>query len=177
MKAGLWGALLLLGMGALFLWLLQSPEEEVARRAEEEKPAILTSIELKDYEGSQLKVQLFAKEAQVLEKAKTTDLFGVYGVIFSEDPAGEPTKLWANRAKLSGNTKLMTLIGDVRMEFPQGRVLLTQILVYDQAQDLLWGDQRVRLIGRGDSVEAEGMKYLLQKERLTLARPLIEVEL
>jgi len=177
MKASLWGLVVVVGLGLMVGWYLRQPPEEQVDQVEEEKPAILTSIEMKDYLGSVVKVRLFAKQAKVFEKSETTDLSEVYGIIASKKPEGLPTKIWANQGKLSGKTKLMTLTGDVRVEFPEGRVLETEVLVYDQQKELLQGDQPVRMFGRGDSVDAAGLLYFLKTEVLTLTLPSIEVTL
>ncbi|MDT8446434.1 MAG: LPS export ABC transporter periplasmic protein LptC [bacterium] len=169
-----------LALGFLVGLALFLVEPEVPERAEDPsgpEPAVLSQIEIKDYDQSRLKLRVYAARAEVFEETEVTRLTQVHGILLPEKLGGESTRFKAAFGKLEGKTKRVTLTGDIRIELPRGRVILTQILYFDQEKELLWGDQPLRMLGPGDQVDAAGLTYQLKDAFLTLDQPAVEVEL
>jgi len=168
------GVLLLGGLG----WYLLAPEvvtEEPTKTAL--RPVVLSQIELRDVTRGKLKLTLFAVEARLFEETEITELLDIRGIVEPETEGQTPTRFRADRGKIVGKEKLVSLIGDIQVTLPKDRTLLTQILFYDQNQDLLYNDQPVRLVGPGEAVDAVGMEYKVEQGFLTLKLPQVEVDL
>ena len=164
-------------VGGLLWWLMAPEVVTEEAKTESARPVVLSHIELKDFGEGKLKMTLFAVEAQLFEETEITELTDIKGIVEPEKLGGEPTRFRADRGKIKGKEKLVSLIGDIQVELPRGRKLVTQVLYYDQNKDLLYNDQPVRMFGVRDSVEAQGMEYQLDEGFLTLKNPILEAEL
>ena len=159
-------------------FLAYSPESPAEEEPEvTPPPVVLSNVQIKEYEGERLKVKINAVSAQMFSDLEEVELTTLHGEVLAEQPGQPSTFLWAKQGRLEGQKKLLTLSGEIKVEMPRGQLLLTEVLYFDQNQDLLWGDLPVRFEGGAETGLAQGLRYRFQDDLLTLIKPELEAEL
>ena len=163
------GALILI----LFLsWTSDGPPSDVAKgRLSEEKPIILKNPELSDFDNNRLTMRIRAETARVFENKKITLLQGIDGDIFSNEKQQSPTRVIADAGRIMGNSKLITLWGNVRVFFADGQKLYTERMNLDQKKERLYNKVAVRVVSENDKILADRMRYNIKTGVLILHRP------
>ena len=158
----------------LFFGLQPETETNLTADTAEETPLLLQQLELYEYQDNKESLRVFAQQAQVFEEKELTLLFGVLAKLTEEDK-DNPIKIRSNEAKITGETKFMTLQGKVQVEFGKGSSLNTEILYYDQEAKRLYNQHLTTIENEHDTIVADSLVYATEKEILTLIKPVVTV--
>ena len=154
---------------------MRSPDahyQEDEDPAGRERPMLLKTVEIWEWEDNHETLRLYAVEAKASQKTRNTLLKEVKGVLHEQDKP-TPTLIFADRAKVMGRSDLLTLTGQVRVEYDASSDLRTEELEYDKKAKVLYNNQTVTLTHTTDQVVADRLRYNSNLGRLELDNPVM----
>lgn len=173
MKFVTWGILLLLLLFAGYTtWQSEITNELGAgKQKNSEEPIQLRRPILYDYESGRLKWKFMAKSAEVFEKQDLTLFNQINGKIYSKTSDEISTKVKADRGKITGKSKIMTLSGNIEIDYIDGQKVYTEHLTIDQNKEVLFNNTDVLGVSATETIKAKSMYYDIKSEVLTLEKP------
>ena len=143
----------------------------------DEQPIMLVNPKLFDFQSDKVKWTFSAVRANIFQKRKLTFLYEINGSILHDDPAQKPTLVRADNGKIKNDVNLITISGNVRIDFDDGRKMFTEEIFIDQEKEIIYNQVDVLLISEQDTVNATSMRYDVRKGLLVLSKPRVEIEM
>lgn len=164
--------LLLLFFAEYTTWQSEITNEfNAGNKKKDEEPIRLKQPVLYDYDSGRLKWEFTAKNAEIFEKQDVTTFEQISGRIYSKSLSDQSTKVTADKGKISGQTKIMILSGNIKINYADGQKVFTEQLIIDQNKEILYNHTKVLGISKTETIKAQSMHYDLKSEILTLEKP------
>jgi LPS export ABC transporter protein LptC len=173
MKLMIYLALMVFLSTALYyLWQADTPSmPENTNTQSYQKPMVMHQAELFDYRDNRLRWQVRTDTARIYEKQYLTLLDAVEGAFFDRQPKPKQTRVRADYGKIQGSTRVLSLWGEVQIDFSNGQRLLTEQLFIDQDREIIYNDTEVHLISDNDRIIGTSLHYDIKTTILVLTKP------
>ncbi|MCP4757028.1 MAG: LPS export ABC transporter periplasmic protein LptC [Proteobacteria bacterium] len=179
MKTLVWGVSLTAIVVAAYITWQSRDTRNVDRNPilTNEQSISLQNTELVDYKSNHIRWKIKATSAEIYEKRNLTLLNRISGTIFSKSSPESRTSISADSGEMDGNSKLMTVIGNVRIVFDNGQIIHADKLVIDQEKEIIYSRTDILVISNRDRIKASTMVYDIKTGVLTLTKPKAKLEI
>jgi len=173
MKLTSWIGLITIALLAIaYLWVSNDPQtQDGGSGRKPQNPVLLNEAELIDYEDNRTKWHLRARHTKTYEEQNLTLLDDLEGDVFSKNPRQKATRFQADFGKIEGKDQLMSVWGDVHVDFQNGQSLFTEQLFFDQRKEMIYNQVEVRVISNQDTILGSSMHYDMNTGILVLTEP------
>lgn len=169
-------SLVAMGYAGYIVW--QPLELDVDRVEENQsisRPLVMRNASFNNFKNGQKDWALTANIAKIYHQEEVTILYAVRGTLYDPKDPKKMSKLVAKQGHISGQEKLVSMKGDVKLSLDNGDQLLSEKLTLDQKKGVIYTDVKLKFIHQKDKINADGLVYDIHSKKLVLKNPILEM--